>query len=214
MRPLPPMIDGQRSKVTGFYQDHHKEEWYVQASQYLKERRAFIQKRFLGCMRYVDVHSENSETFSYEFSSILRDCGSVFSSVLHAMLKGSGFTSKDITTIAEYRSFLTAQDNTVYLYSVHFRSRFPDGLILPLYSLKNNKSPRWWDAYNEVKHSEYDANRSGNLGNATTALASLIILETIFGKPKTDEIWTNIGSQDEEDSFDMKTMKRLFPKSE
>lgn len=214
MRPLPPIVDGQRTKVTGFYQDHRKEEWYVQASEYLKERRAFIQKRFLECMRYVDVRSENSETFSYEFASILRDCGSVFSSVLHPMLKGSGFTSKDVTTIADYRSFLTTQDKTVHLYSVHFRSRFPSGLILPLYSLKNNKSPRWWDAYNEVKHSEYDASRSGSLGNATTALASLIILETIFGKPKTDEIWTNIGSQDVEDSFDMQTMKRLFPKSE
>jgi len=65
-----------------------------------------------------------------------------------------------------------------------------------------------------VKHSEYNAYRFGNLGNATTALASLIILETILGKPRSDEIWTNIGLQYEEESFDMHAMKRLFPKSE
>jgi hypothetical protein len=214
MRQLPAIIDGQRNIITGFYQDHHEKEWYIEASAYLKERRTFIQKRFIECMRYVDVHSENSDTFSYEFASILRDGGSVFSSVLDAVLKGSAFTGKDKTNIADYKSFLKAQDDTVHLYSVHFRSRFPNGLILPLYSLKTSKSPRWWDSYNEVKHSEYDTYRHGNLGNAATAIASLVILETILGKPRSDEIWTNIGSKYEEDSFDMNSMKRLFPDSE
>jgi hypothetical protein len=214
MRQLPAIIDGQRSILTGFYQDHHKKEWYVQASEYLRERRTFVQKRFIECMRYVDVHSRNSETSSYEFASILRDCGSVFSSVLDSMIKGST-TVKKQTTIADYKSFLKTQDDTVYLYSVHFRGRFPDGLILPLYSLKNSKSPGWWDAYNEVKHSEYDAYLSGNLGNATTALASLVILETMLVcKMRSDELWTNIGLQYEEGSYDMGTMKRLFPSSE
>jgi hypothetical protein len=215
MKSLPSIIDGQRNILTGFFQDHHEKEWYIQASEYLKERRAFVQKRFVECMRYVDVHSENSEAFSYEFASILRDCGSVFSSVLDAMIKGSAFSAKAQTTIAHYKSFLKAQDDTVYLYSVHFRSRFPDGLILPLYSLKNTKSPKWWDAYNEVKHSEYDAYRCGNLGNATTALASLVILETMLVcKMRSDEVWANIGLQYEEESYDMHAMKRLFPESE
>lgn len=85
------------------------------------------------------MHSDNSETFSYEFASILRDCGSIFSSALDAMIKGST-TGKNQTYIADYKSFLKAQDDKVYLYSVHFRSRFPDGLILPLYSLKIPKA--------------------------------------------------------------------------
>jgi hypothetical protein len=214
MRSLPAIIDGQRNILTGFYQDHHEKEWYIRASEYLRERRTFVQKRFIECTRYVDVHSGNSETFSYEFASILRDCGSVFSSVLDAMIKGLT-PGKKQTTIADYKSFLKTQDDTVYLYSVHYRSRFPDGLILPLYSLKNSKAPGWWDAYNEVKHSEYDAYRSGNLGNATTALASLVILETmLICKMRSDELWTNIGLQYEEGSYDMGTMKRLFHKSE
>lgn len=73
MRPLPAIIDGQRTVVTGFYQDHHKKDWYIRAYAYLEERRTFIQKRFIECMRYVDVHSENTGAFSYEFASILRD---------------------------------------------------------------------------------------------------------------------------------------------
>jgi hypothetical protein len=92
-------------------------------------------------MRYVDVHYENSNTFSYEFASILRDCGSVFSSVLDASIKGSAFTDKEKTNIADYKSFLKAQDNT-------------------------------------------------------------------------DEIWTNIGVQYKEESYDIDTMKRIFPESE
>lgn len=200
MRPLPAIIDGQRNIVTGFFQDHHKEDWYIQASEYLKERRAFIQKRFSECLRYVTVHSENCDTFSYEFASILRDCGSVFGSVLDAVIKGSAFPIKNKeTNIKDYKVFLEAQDNKVYLYSLHFRHRFPDGLILPLYSLKNNaKNPQWWLAYNKVKHSEYNEYRFGSLGNASTALASLVILETILGRPRSDEIWTNIGLQYEE----------------
>jgi hypothetical protein len=214
MRPLPVIIDGQRTIVTGFYQDHHEKEWYMRAYEYLKERRTFIQKRFIECMRYVDVHSENTDTFSYEFASILRDCGSVFSSVLDAVIKGSEYADKKQTTINDYKSFLKEQDDALHLYSVHFRSRFPNGLILPLYSLKNNQNPRRWLAYNKVKHSEYAAYHFGNLGNASTALASLIILETILGRPSSDEIWTNIGARYEEDSLDMQMMKRLFPKSE
>jgi hypothetical protein len=214
MRPVPAIIDGQRNVVTGFFQDHHEKEWFIKASAYLQERRGFVQRRFIECMRYVEVHSENCDAFSYELAGILRDCGSVFSSVLDAMIKGSEFTDKEQTSIADYKAFLKAQDDSLYLYSVHFRGRFPGGLILPLYSLKSGESPGWWNAYNCVKHSEYDEYRSGNLGNAASALASLVILEVVFGKPSTDEIWTNIGSRYEEDSFDMNTMKRLFPKSE
>lgn len=214
MRSLPALIDGQRNILTGFYQDHHEKEWYVRATEYLRERRNFVQKRFTECLRYVDVHPGNSETFSYEFASILRDCGSVFSSVLDAVIKGST-PGKRETNITDYKSFLQAQDDTVHLYSVHFRGRFPDGLILPFYSLKNSKSPGWWNAYNKVKHSEYDAYESGNLGNATTALAALVILETmLICRMKSDEIWTNIGLQFEEESYDMGAMKRLFPTSE
>jgi hypothetical protein len=166
-------------------------------------------------MEYVEVHSENCDAFSYQFASILRDSGSVFGSVLDAMIRGSGFVARGQTNIAHYKSFLKAQDGRIYLASVHFRSRFPYGLILPLYSLKASRSnPRWWLAYNNVKHSEYAKYRFGNLGNAATALASLVILETVFGKPSTDKIWTNIGWQYEEESFDMNTMKRLFPESE
>lgn len=214
MKTLPAMIDGRRGVVTKFFQDHHDEDWYIQASEYLKERRAFIQNRYIESLRYVDAHPENSDTFSYEFASILRDCGSAFSSVLDAVIKGSAFTNKHQTDVTMYRAFLKAQDATVYLYSVQFRRRFPYGLILPLYSLKNDANPKWWDAYNKVKHAEYNDFRSGNLGNATAALASLVILEVLLDRPRSDEIWTNIGSQYDEASVDMQNMKRLFPKSE
>lgn len=215
MTTLPPIIDGRRNVVTGFYQDHHEKAWYIQAYEYLTERRTFVQKRFVDCMQYVDVHSDNHGAFSYQFASILRDSGSVFGSVLDAMIKGSRFPVRGKTNITHYKSFLKAQNDRIFLASVHFRSRFPYGLILPLYSLKTRRnSPAWWLACNEVKHSEYDGYRFGNLGNAATAVASLVILETVFGRPSTDEIWTNIGSQYEEGSFDMNTMKRLFAGSE
>jgi hypothetical protein len=215
MRTPPAIIDGQRNVISGFYQDHHEKAWYIEAYEYLEQRRAFVQKRFVECLQYVEVHSENCNAFSYQFASILRDSGSVFSSVLDAMIRGSGFVVREHTGIADYKKFLKAQDRKVYLASVHFRSRFPYGLILPLYSLKiRRNNPTWWLAYNNVKHSEYDEYRFGNLGNATTALASLVILETVFGKPNTDKIWTNIGLQYEEDSFDMNRMRRLFPGSE
>lgn len=215
MRTLPAIIDGQRNVISGFYQDHHENAWYIQAYEYLVQRRAFVQKRFVECIEFVEEHSENCDAFSYQFASILRDSGSVFSSVLDAMIRGSGCVARGQTNIAHYKSFLKAQDNTIYLASVHFRSKFPYGLILPLYSLKSSRSnPRWWLAYNNVKHSEYDEYRFGNLGNAATALASLVILETVFGKPSTDKIWTNIGLQYEENSFDMNSMRRLFSGSE
>lgn len=215
MRRLPAIIEGQRNVITGFCQSNREKLWYVEASEYLKQRRGFIQSRFLELVRYVELHPDNADTFSYELAGILKDCGSCFGSVLDAMVRGSRFTQRRQPDIRDYRAFLQAQDARTWLYSVHVRSRFPNGLILPLYSLKKaNTSPRWWTAYNKVKHSEYREYRLGSLGNAATALASLVILETVFVTPSSDEIWTNVGGRYEEDSFDMKSMRRLFPNSE
>ena len=215
MSKLPAIIEGKRNVLSDFCQRNHQKRWYLEASEYLKHRRRFIQSRFLDCIRYVDLHSSNKNTFSYELAGVLKDCGSCFGSVLDAMVKGSRFTPKPKSDIRDYRSFLLAQDPRIWRSSVHIRSRFPKGLILPLYSLKKgNASPRWWTAYNQVKHSEYREYRLGSLGNAATSLAALVILETVFGMASSDEIWTNVGFPCEEDSFDMKKMRRLFPNSE
>lgn len=215
MAKLPAIIDGTRNVLTAFCQRNREKRWYVEASEYLKQRRRFIQSRFLDCIRYVDLHSNNNNAFSYELAGVLKDCGSCFGSVLDAMVRGSRFTHRPQPNIRDYRSFLLAQEPRIWLRSVHVRSRFPKGLILPLYSLKKgNASPAWWTAYNQVKHSEYREYRLGSLGNAATSLAALVILETVFGMANSDDIWTNVGYSYEEDSFDMKQMRRLFPNSE
>src|SRR5208283_3110971 len=100
---------------------------------------------------FVDMHSDNKATFSYEFSSILRDCGSISGSIMDAWLRGTAVGCKTKLNIVDYRDFLRSYDMDIHRRSVQVFSNFPNGIIVPFEEFKEPKGvPRWWDAYNKV----------------------------------------------------------------
>jgi len=69
------------------YKHFSKEPWYYDITSYLFQRYSSIEMRLMETFRYVACHPRNKNTFSYEYASILRDAGSVFSSVLDRLVR-------------------------------------------------------------------------------------------------------------------------------
>ena len=60
--------------------------WYNSLFGYLLLRYKQIEGRVKETSRYVEIQSDNKGTYSYEFGSIIRDIGSVFSSLLDCIV--------------------------------------------------------------------------------------------------------------------------------
>jgi hypothetical protein len=189
------------------------QEWFELASGYCFHRFEIIESRFYEATRYVSINTENRATFSYEFASILRDCGSTFSSVMDAIVKGTGEVKPDIdTTIAHYRKFLYERIRDINRISLQIRPLFPKGMVLPFDGLNTiDDSPNWWDAYNNVKHNEYENYKDGSLENSVKALSSLALLGFYCSWFVSDRLFVNVGIKYPDDSIDMSLGRRLFP---
>ena len=91
-------------------------------------------------------------------------------------------------------------------------SNFPNGMIVPFEELKEPRGvPKWWDAYNKVKHNEYKSFRDGNLENCTIALAAVILLRYYMIGPYGNLLFANVGIAYDDKSIDMFLERRMFP---
>lgn len=185
-------------------------DWFESANTYCFHRFVIIEGRFDVASRYVGIHTNNRGTFSYEFASILRDCGSVFGSTMDALVKGSGAITKKQSNIHDYRNFLLSLIPDIENKSIQIRPCFPNGIILPFKEFgKKNGIPAWWKGYNEVKHNEHDKFSGGNLENCVTALSALALLGLWGSWFRSDDLFVNVGMP-----FDVnkaRGQKLLFP---
>ncbi len=164
--------------------------WYPDLLAYLRGRYLSIERRLIDTFRFVDCHSDNAKTFSFEFSSILRDAGSCFSSVMDKIVR-EGNDDRNRLNIGHYAKYLSEEVpkvlglngkaiDSVALTGAELRIGSEARLLrrfLPDSAL--GYPPRWWDAYNNVKHSDFEHFRDGNLEsclNAVAALAALWVL--------------------------------------
>ncbi len=175
-----------------FANKYTSETWFRNATSYLHNRRVSIQERLVLTFRYVDLDTMNGKTFSYEFASILRDAGSTFTSVMDAYVKGEQKTTRN-TNWTDYKKLLLNYEPQTVERSVALRPHKTVGIIIPFISINSKKVPYWWNAYNKVKHSEYNSYFMGNLENAVTAVAALKVLEFFSAIVVSDELWVNVG---------------------
>jgi hypothetical protein len=87
---------------------YFQNDWHKQTVNYLNLRYPQIASKVSECFRYVDLDPENKDVFSYEFSSIIRDIGGVFSSTLDTFLTGVNFPKDkkyyNITHFSDFRA--------------------------------------------------------------------------------------------------------------
>lgn len=134
--------------------------WYISPLGYLLLRYPQIEGRILETSRYVEVNADNKLTFSYEFGSIIRDIGSVFSSVMDCLVDNTTKTRKREYRIGDYTRFLIDEVKDVSLIGLNLIIPFKMSYLLPFEAMTKNVSPRnrlpWWQSYNHLKHSEIE----------------------------------------------------------
>ena len=157
------------------YSKFGKEPWYNHILSYIIQRYFSIEDRMIETFRYVHCHPNNQKTFSYEYASILRDSGSVFSSVVDRLVKETSSVSRRLN-IKDYLNWLRQEVENIHLIAAEINYPLPCTLLVPFNTLKDGNIPKWWTAYNHVKHMEIDKIHEGNFENALNSVAALAIL--------------------------------------
>ncbi len=98
------------------------------------------------------------------------------------------------TDIRHYQNLLIHVGPDICRRTVRVRGLFPRGVIAPLTLLSQPRGPGWWQAYNRVKHAEYDNSHDGNMRNALLSVAALVILEYFVDIRQEDGLWVDIGN--------------------
>lgn len=208
------VIEGAPGGRTMRFNKYASEEWFKRATSYWNSRFEFVEERLISTLRYVELHRDNGDTFSPEFSSILRDAGSTFGSVLDALLRGAAVAPRKKDRgyeFPDYSDFLLAEDQDFSSRTACIRMLFPNSMIVPFEGLEDtNGVPKWWTAHNKVKHQEYDMYPFGNLKNAVNAVCGLAILGNRLGAFVSDSLLVNVGIAYKKDSIDMSEERRLF----
>jgi hypothetical protein len=170
-------------------------DWFPRVVRYWKARFLPIEARLENTFRYVEMSAQNRSTFSYEYASILRDCGSVFGSVVDVFVRNSRNESRPKQyTFAHYRKFLTEQVPNIHEQTVEVRVLFPHGIIFPFENLENEDGvPKWWNGYNKVKHNEMGGFSEGNLENCIHALGALALLGHAMNAKVDESLFVYIG---------------------
>jgi hypothetical protein len=124
----------------------------------------------------------NRNVFSYEYGSILRDSGSVFSSIMDRLLRETiPERQSEEYDIRDYRKWLIKEIDKIHLLSVEINYPLERRYLLPFKDLdKEDNRLEWWTAYNNIKHSDVDNFRDGNLKNAFNSLGALAILYAVI----------------------------------
>jgi len=189
------------------WQTYQNEPWYEPIKSHLELRYQAIVNRMIQTFDYVTPSNDNKLTYSYVYSSILRDTGSVIDSVVSELITKTN--SPFQKNIYGYLKFLESHDPELTKRSLLFTSNMKT--LIP-FRRGNNEIPNWWNAYNDVKHNETRNFHQGNLENAFTSIAALAILARSVCHMYPARIFTNIGIVYPPDAIDITNERLLFLK--
>ena len=206
------------------------EEWFIEARKYLNKRFPPILNKLLNIFRYVELDPFNALSFSYEFSSLLRDIGGTFSSVLDYMVKGHNNLSREQRlNIDSYRIFLNDEINNLEGIAIYLNVDFDEKIIFPFEGFSNEQILSvWWNAYNDVKHLDIYTIKKGCLSNVLYSFSALSVLQDCMTRPSLwgqgvvnpliidiMEYRTEIDVMDEQDHYEKELTKgaNIFPRA-
>ena len=177
--------------MSQIYAKYGNESWYPTILEYLHSRFNVIETVVNASFRYVAPNEDNEQTYSFMFTSILRDSGSVFDSTMQELIEKSG-TNYD-TRIHGFLKFIKDCDPDIEKRTVNLMIN--NKTIMPFKrSMVHDSIPRWWYAYIDSKYHDVMNYRKGNLENALNSVASLAILNflTSLSSGRT-ALFNNVG---------------------
>jgi hypothetical protein len=182
---------------------------FPEVNLYLYDRYFVLSDQFRNTRRYVSIDPDNRYTFSDEFSTIILSAGAVFSSAMNALLKVADSVPKGWPEMKDYSKFLLDEVPDLQSYSVRVLAHLRSGLLLPYHGMTKKTPPRWWSAYNGLKHDHQPSYHVGNLENCLNAVGAVVVLAYFVGQEITDALVSGLGSKF--DPANLGAEELLFP---
>ena len=161
------------------------ETWFFDLYSYLELRYVSISERLAQTFRYVDLHPANKDAFSYEYASLLRDIGSIISSVLDKFLSNvNGGKDRGFYNIDNFRSFLLSEIEDIENVRVVLNVVYTHSSLFPFEGIKgDNHILQWWKAFTDIKHSDIECIDEGCQSNVIYAYTALTVLYASLSEP-------------------------------
>ena len=148
-----------------------------------------LENAFIDSLNYVEFATDNYFTYSIEFERLLLSICSEVDVLCKLLCKEidpsqcpSGFF-KGIPILCGFGDFVSSK---VRFERVAFE-------VSPFIGMTPQDSPRWWKAYNDVKHNRTDNEnyKKGNLENVFMALSALYLLNRYYCKTISKQALNN-----------------------
>ena len=165
------------------------------ATSNIKNQYLYIEDELLRSFQYVQPTTRNLNTSSVRFASIIRESANLYEIISKSVYRQIfDIQERDTININNFLSLDFFLDlGTRVLYSPILYGEFNGSDILqPFKSLVSwNKNspivdthiPKWWTAYNKVKHDINGINDFATLENALSSLGALyIIIDRVYGE--------------------------------
>lgn len=132
----------------------------------------FIEKKFILTTDYVSLVRPNFETYSNEFVSLLMLIGSENEVVIKAYCGYPGDKTKNMKNykVDLIKKYPGLPNEEIKIYN-------SDIVLKPFEDIE--RSMRWWNAYNNVKHNRTSYLSSAKLVNVLNGLAGLFLLNRL-----------------------------------
>lgn len=140
-----------------------------------------LEKQFIRTLDFVAFTSDNGIAYSNEFAKLLLLAGSEVDVVAKQLCQIFEPGSR-AGTIIEYQKIITVHRPTTHKLEV--RLPFNHGTRVPWQSwgFPTPEKPRWWEAYNQVKHHRNECFREANQDNVVQAISGLTVLLTLLSR--------------------------------
>lgn len=136
-----------------------------------------LEQDLISISRYVEFDEDNFSTFSTELLKLLFSASSEIDVVAKLLCHQINKESK-ASNIGHYRATIMKAYPEFSSIDVHL-TRY--GLTLtPWDNWANKRKPKWWDAYNSVKHERNKYYSAANLKHSINALGGLYIILLYF----------------------------------
>ena len=154
-----------------------------------------LESDFINATSYFPFEDKHKEIWSEHFSDLITKIGNSIDSFFRIMLKEDLFNSyphvstlrrsrksRDIHYFREFFEPIYQLSGARVLigYGLAFYSRH----CRPFEEFADKGVPRWWTAYNHVKHQWFDKIEEATLENTVEALAGLFVLNILHKKSK------------------------------
>jgi hypothetical protein len=153
-----------------------------------------LQDEFINATRYFPFEKAHGQIWSEFFGDLLVKIGNSVDSFFRNMLKDPLFDlfpnvidlkkKKRKKDINYFRDFFEPiyQLSGAEVVVVYGLTLYDSNLISPFAMFRENKNPKWWDAYNHVKHTWFDCLKEATLESVVGGLGELFLLNVLHKK--------------------------------